>query len=574
MRAISTLIITCIFAVSAISQGLVNNNAKISISTGTVLSLKGTSGNYVNNGTGTIDLSGTLDVQGDWTNNGSTAVFTGTDLTNGTIRFTGANSQVISGSASTTFENLTINKTDSFVTQTTSSITVMGDLYIQDGEYTHNNQSLILKGNWTNDDTYTPGTGTVEFSGTDQQEIQAGSSAFYNVTFNNPKLGFIDINVSEPMAVDGAATFTDGIVFFTGTGSMTFNNGASSDEGTATSFVNGPVTKIGTDAFTYAIGDTTASGTIWAPMAIGAPATSTTFTSRYFYEASTNWTNPSYMLDVARASGVEYWTLNRDAGTGTPGVTLYWKDSARSFITDLSDLRVVHYNTTPQWEDKGGTGVSQGGGKGYITSSIAFTDYSPITLGSKAGSNPLPVELINFNAECNAKNVTLKWATVSETNNSHFSIERSSDAITWLEISSVDGAGTSNTTHNYQYIDESASEGVSYYRIKQVDFSGTAKAYPVTVVSCDANVFEENIAIYPNPAANDLTISVATANYREAILQVSNVIGQAVIEQGIQLNKGNNNISINVSKLQNGTYYVNVITTDKIYKTQKLVVNR
>ncbi|HOY40115.1 MAG TPA: hypothetical protein PLK75_12530, partial [Bacteroidales bacterium] len=44
---------------------------------------------------------------------------------------------------------------------------------------------LTLSGDWTNNGTYTASSGTVNFAGTSQQEIQAGTGAFNNVIFSN-----------------------------------------------------------------------------------------------------------------------------------------------------------------------------------------------------------------------------------------------------------------------------------------------------------------------------------------------------------------------------------------------------
>ncbi|MFC2111583.1 C25 family cysteine peptidase, partial [Bacteroidota bacterium] len=87
---------------------------------------------------------------------------------------------------------------------------------------------------------------------------------------------------------------------------------------------------------------------------------------------------------------------------------------------------------------------------------------------------PLPIELISFKAEFNGQTVELNWVTASEVNNNSFSIERSIDAETFIEINNVPGAGTSNSIVEYNAIDVFPFDGIAYYRLKQTDYNGNS----------------------------------------------------------------------------------------------------
>lgn len=88
----------------------------------------------------------------------------------------------------------------------------------------------------------------------------------------------------------------------------------------------------------------------------------------------------------------------------------------------------------------------------------------------------LPIELLYFSGEqkyCN-QNI-ISWATATETNNDHFEIERSSDAINFKKIKEISGSINSLETKKYTYIDSSPEAGINYYRLKQVDLNGEYK---------------------------------------------------------------------------------------------------
>ena len=81
----------------------------------------------------------------------------------------------------------------------------------------------------------------------------------------------------------------------------------------------------------------------------------------------------------------------------------------------------------------------------------------------------LPVELSAFNAQKIDQSVQLTWSTVSERDNSYFTVERSIDAIAWESIYIIGGQGSSSIPYNYSIFDSSPQKGVLYYRLKQTD---------------------------------------------------------------------------------------------------------
>ncbi|HYV92426.1 MAG TPA: T9SS type A sorting domain-containing protein, partial [Chitinophagales bacterium] len=88
-------------------------------------------------------------------------------------------------------------------------------------------------------------------------------------------------------------------------------------------------------------------------------------------------------------------------------------------------------------------------------------------------SSVLPVELIVFTGEVLDSKVKLTWQTASEFNNDFFTIEKSADGKTFLEMNQIDGAGTTTSPHDYFYWDENPYSGISYYRLKLTDFDGS-----------------------------------------------------------------------------------------------------
>ena len=161
----------------------------LNLQTGTLLI---NSGGALDISNRTLSLSGggaSLTVNGTLTTTGNTVVFNGTN-----------NTQTLAGSL--TFNNLTINHTGSGgVTASGSSLTVTGLLRVQAGAFTSSStynevqidagaslQSdgglITVNGNWTNNGTFIPSTGTVVFKGTAVTIGGASATTFNNLTIN------------------------------------------------------------------------------------------------------------------------------------------------------------------------------------------------------------------------------------------------------------------------------------------------------------------------------------------------------------------------------------------------------
>ena len=98
----------------------------------------------------------------------------------------------------------------------------------------------------------------------------------------------------------------------------------------------------------------------------------------------------------------------------------------------------------------------------------------PVTVSS---GGVLPIELIYFNAIMNEDRVEITWTTASEINNDYFIVEKSEDAMDWVEVIKVSGAGHSVSMIDYLEIDNNPFGGLSYYRLTQVDFDGERETF-------------------------------------------------------------------------------------------------
>jgi len=133
------------------SQGIYNNGAKIAVATGSYLTIGGPTGNLQNESNGSIDLSGTLSITGNVTNNASGSDVLGTVAPGSAVILNGTTAQTFGGSTTIPFlfPNLTVNNPGGIVFS--NSAQVNGNLTLTTGlvdigntNFTFGSSSLIL----------------------------------------------------------------------------------------------------------------------------------------------------------------------------------------------------------------------------------------------------------------------------------------------------------------------------------------------------------------------------------------------------------------------------------------------
>jgi hypothetical protein len=171
----------------------------------------------------------------------------------------------------------------------------------------------------------------------------------------------------------------------------------------------------------------------------------------------------------------------------------------------------------------------------------------------------LPIELLNFNASpINNEIVQLQWQTASENNNDYFTIERSKNGTTWEELALVDGAGNSSSLLSYSTSDTRPYIGISYYRLKQTDFDGQFEYSAIKSVNLK-KLSGESVEIYPNPTDNQITI---TGNINElSEIRIFNLLGQDVTNLTTINHINKSKVTIDLSQLTKGMYYIKTRTT-------------
>jgi hypothetical protein len=189
-----------------------------------------------------------------------------------------------------------------------------------------------------------------------------------------------------------------------------------------------------------------------------------------------------------------------------------------------------------------------------------------------SGSIPLPVELVSFEALTEDNTVQLKWTTASEINNNFFEVERSKDGATFITITKIPGAGTTNHRNTYYTVDDNPFSGVSYYRLAQTDFDGTKSYSSIVMVEVNGGIGDV-VKMYPNPIhTGDVLHFEYYAEQDETVkISITDAFGKAVETRRVKLKTGRNTVSLTPDFNAQGVYVV-YLQTKTGKRTIKLLV--
>ena len=181
------------------------------------------------------------------------------------------------------------------------------------------------------------------------------------------------------------------------------------------------------------------------------------------------------------------------------------------------------------------------------------------------GGHVVPVLIENITSTIEGKAVKLNWKTATEISTSYYTIQKSSNGTSYLDIGIVKATGIGD--NNYEFSDNNPANGINYYRLQSVDKDGSISYSKVVSVNFGNS---QSFAIIPNPARDFATINFSKA-VDKATLAVYDITGKQVITQS--LNSSANTYKLNTQSLKSGLYVIKVNTTTGSFN-EKLLLSK
>jgi hypothetical protein len=435
--------------------------------------------------------------------------------------------------------------------------------------------NISLQGNWINSGAasinFTPNNRVVTFNGSSLQTITGTNTSvnpFASLTINNPAgiaLTSLDAEVQNTLNLQNGLFDLNNNQITLGTSG---NNGTLTG-GSATSYLISGSTTAKFVRFT------TTNATTYA-FPVGDASNYTPLSVQFF--SSPMAANTQLEVNVIAAS-------HPNLGTSTNYLNRYWTVEPNNLPSAFTDYGVTYQyanldvvgveanlkpfkHSTVGWIAAIGSGATFEMGSGSVnpgTNTVTWTglnNFSDFT--GNGNGTPLPISLLDFNAQLVLDHVDLNWTTATETNNDFFTIERSKNGVDFKELAQIKGAGNSNQIQNYRLIDEQPYQGVSYYRLKQTDFNGKYSYSEIKTVDISVNAIHNHLSVYPNPS-NLKGVYLALPDGiddEKIIIQVIDIYGKVVYSNNYFLKNTTTPLFINLDQVANGIYSIQMMQSN------------
>jgi choice-of-anchor A domain-containing protein len=175
----------------------------------------------------------------------------------------------------------------------------------------------------------------------------------------------------------------------------------------------------------------------------------------------------------------------------------------------------------------------------------------------------LPVTLVKFTATREGGAVSLRWTTTSETNSSHFDIERSANGKLWSRIGTVSAQQESSRAIDYAFTDPSPLAGNNLYRLKMTDLDETFAYSSIQNVNMEGG---SAITVFPNPAADRIRVD-RNADIRS--VTITDLSGRKVYEAQQVTSSG-----IDTKNWLSGMYVVTMTRMNGAVDSHKVLIRK
>ena len=147
---------------------------------------------------------------------------------------------------------------------------------------------------------------------------------------------------------------------------------------------------------------------------------------------------------------------------------------------------------------------------------------------------PMAVSLTHFSVSGTENSALLSWSTASESNNSHFVIERSEDGKNFSAIGTVKGNGTTLAKQFYNFTDYLPAKTQNYYHLQQVDFD--EKKTFSNIINFNFQAKKLKSKVFPT-IVNDF-VAVEFESKNDAQIEVRDILGRLISAQKVENTEG------------------------------------
>ena len=398
-------------------------------------------------------------------------------------------------------------------------------------------QQITLTGDFNNDGTFNPQTGTVILNNPTAKSIvsNAGGTNLYNLTLNGSGATSIQ---SGGVSVSNNFVWSGGVISTSNNGELILSSPADQigllANYNSSKMINGRVSvRFPPNVYSSRNFPTGAAGA-YRPVTVTGTAITLSSIIRVQTISGDLFPTANYSGGLVNISHVRYYEIDNTNGSSLLNPTISLEIQADEGANDSEGLVIGRSTDLVNWSNQGGAfnGTLP---NGTVTSDSSLTVLDPINyflVASTTIDNSLPVTLSESSMKLfsTRNGIEFKWITESELNNNFWLIERAvKGSDDFVSVGKIAGKGTISEKSSYSFLDHSVIVGKTYkYRLVDYDYSG--KRFEHHVMEVD-HILPTEFMLgknYPNPFNPQTSILVDIAKEQHVSLIVYNLLGQKI----------------------------------------------
>ena len=259
---------------------------------------------------------------------------------------------------------------------------------------------------------------------------------------------------------------------------------------------------------------------------------------------------------IDAVSPVRHYVVSGGGSATTDSAIIQLSYGAGDGVTDTAALRIAGAAGT-QWQDLGGSGLGSPGGT--ISSPVNLSAINDLVMGNAAGgTNAFAVRFVSVSVALDGKQADLVWVVANESAITGYTVEVSSDGLSFLPLGTVPAAPGSAALKQYALTDRLPSAGINYYRVRMTDNRGVNKFSKTVSITLAAG---RDFVVWPNPASRVVTIQ--DREIMDAV-RIYNGNGQLLVD----VRPGTRQVTLPVGSWAAGFYEISITAGGKTVHTK------
>jgi hypothetical protein len=204
--------------------------------------------------------------------------------------------------------------------------------------------------------------------------------------------------------------------------------------------------------------------------------------------------------------------------------------------------------------------------KSWINQRLAWLDANmPGIIQPGCLVAPLALHNLQLMAKANNNNITLHLQLTNDADKGTYEIERSSDALYFTKIGSVNINAVNKPIN---FIDYLPLNGMNYYRLRyKKDGIGNLESNIVSAMYTNNDVLQ----IIPTVAQEKVALHIRSASEQNCNVCLLDINGRIMDKKNTLLNSGKNILNIETYNLNPGIYFIQIKNNEGLFQTKRFV---